>query len=141
MIRKKERLHVFFLLYQFSFHDEADYEELFNDYFLQFTDIKPDDNNLDDFIKGEYFGTLKRKDEIDSLIENFLDKWSLSRILRIDLTILRMSVYEMLYVSEMPIKVSINEAILIAKEYSDDDSAKFINGVLGSIVIAKNIKS
>jgi N utilization substance protein B len=96
---------------------------------------------LDDFIKGEYFGTLKRKDEIDSLIENFLDKWSLSRILRIDLTILRMSVYEMLYVSEMPIKVSINEAILIAKEYSDDDSAKFINGVLGSIVIAKNIKS
>ena len=52
MISKKERLHVFFLLYQFSFHDDADYEELFNDYFLQFTDIKPDDYNLDDFFKG-----------------------------------------------------------------------------------------
>ena len=72
-------------------------------------------------------------EEIDALISKNLDKWSIERIAKTDLAILRTAVAEMLYVESIPVSVSINEADKIAKKYGDDRSYAFINSVLGKI--------
>ena len=72
-------------------------------------------------------------EEIDSLISQNLDNWTLDRIAKTDLAILRTAVAEMLYVDSVPVGVSINEAVNLAKKYGDDRSYAFINSVLGKI--------
>ena len=72
-------------------------------------------------------------EEIDRIISENLDNWTLERIARTDLAILRTAVAEMLYVDSIPVSVSINEAVELAKKYGDDRSYAFINSVLGKI--------
>ena len=72
-------------------------------------------------------------EEIDAKISANLDKWSIDRIAKTDLAILRTAVAEMLYVDSIPVSVSINEAVNLAKKYGDDRSYAFINSVLGKI--------
>jgi N utilization substance protein B len=78
-------------------------------------------------------GTLENKQKIDSLIENNSENWLLSRMGVIDRNILRMAVYEMISGFDIPVKVTINEAIEIAKKFGTEDSSKFVNGVLDQI--------
>ncbi|MBU9788946.1 transcription antitermination factor NusB [Lentilactobacillus sp. IMAU92037] len=76
-------------------------------------------------------GVLEHKSEIDQMIEKYLiSGWSLNRIAKTDLIIIEIALYEMMYVDDLPAKVSINEAIELAKKYSDDRSRKFVNGIL-----------
>lgn len=77
---------------------------------------------------------LKNKIEIDELIKSKVDNWDLSRIALIDRILLRMGICELLYFPDIPPKVSINEAIEIAKEYSTSSSGKFLNGILDAIL-------
>ena len=72
-------------------------------------------------------------EEIDRLISDNLDNWTLERIAKTDLAILRTAVAEMLYVDSIPVRVSINEAVELAKKYGDERSYAFINSVLGKI--------
>jgi N utilization substance protein B len=72
-------------------------------------------------------------EEIDAVISKNLDKWSIERIAKTDLAILRTAVAEMLYVDSIPERVSINEAVNLAKKYGDERSYAFINSVLGKI--------
>lgn len=72
-------------------------------------------------------------EEIDAVISENLDKWTIERIAKTDLAILRTAVAEMLYVDSIPESVSINEAVNLAKKYGDDRSYAFINSVLGKI--------
>lgn len=72
-------------------------------------------------------------EEIDGIISENLDKWSIDRIAKTDLAILRTAVAEMLYVESIPVSVSINEAVNLAKKYGDNRSYAFINSVLGKI--------
>ncbi len=72
-------------------------------------------------------------DEIDKIITDNLDNWTLERIAKTDLAILRTAVAEMLYVESIPVRVSINEAVDLAKKYGDERSYAFINSVLGKI--------
>ena len=72
-------------------------------------------------------------EEIDAKISENLDKWSIDRIAKTDLAILRTAVAEMLYVDSIPVSVSIHEAVNLAKKYGDDRSYAFINSVLGKI--------
>ncbi len=83
-------------------------------------------------------GVMKHQEEMDQLIQQHLKNWKINRLSRLDLTILRLAVYELMYHPEIPEKVVINEALELAKIYSDDTSRKFINGVLSSIVISVN---
>lgn len=83
-------------------------------------------------------GVMKHQEEIDQLIQQHLKNWKIDRLSRLDLTILRLAVYELMYHPEIPEKVVINEALELAKTYSDDTSRKFINGVLSSIVRSVN---
>lgn len=75
----------------------------------------------------------ENKTRIDSKIEEFLKGWKLSRISKVNLSILRLAISEMLYIDDVPKKVAINEALDVAKEYSDEKSVAFINGILDNI--------
>ena len=82
-------------------------------------------------------GVQEHHEEIDKKIEDNLDNWKFERIAKAELAILRTAVAEMLYVESIPVSVSINEAVELAKKYGDERSYKFVNSVLGKV--AKSI--
>lgn len=75
---------------------------------------------------------ITNKQEIDNLLEVSAENWKIERIAKVDLAILRLSIGEIMY-TDIPVSVSINEAVELAKKFGTDDSAKFINGVLGKV--------
>ena len=81
-------------------------------------------------------GVVKARPEIDSIVERFSSNWKISRMSIVDRNIIRIAVYEMLFCSDIPSKVSINEAIDIGKKFGTEESGAFINGILDSIRIA-----
>lgn len=87
-----------------------------------------------DYIKALLEGVEANKNEIDSIIERNLQNWKLDRISKINLTILRVGVYEIVFDENIPKKVALNEAIELGKIYSDEKSVSFINGVLDKVL-------
>ena len=85
------------------------------------------------YIKQLLIGIENNKEEIDNLISNNLHNWKLDRISKVNLSILRLAAYELLYDDEVPKGVAINEALEITRKYSDEKSVSFINGVLDKI--------
>ncbi|MFF2795526.1 MULTISPECIES: transcription antitermination factor NusB [Lysinibacillus] len=75
-------------------------------------------------------GTVEHLEEIDATLEQHLEKWSLARLPKIERTVLRLAVYEILYMPETPKRVVLNEAIELCKTFGDEGSSKFVNGVL-----------
>ncbi len=88
-----------------------------------------DTNYITDVVEG-VFGNLE---QIDKTIELYSKGWKLSRISKVDLSILRLSIYEISYRNDIPFNVSINEAVELAKNYSGEESSSFINGILGKV--------
>lgn len=119
------------LLYQ-STMNEKTAEELMDDYFEDNQDDLIEDTDMD-YLTDVLEGVLNHKDALDLFIEKYLVKWKLSRISKINLSILRLGTYELLYKKDIPQKVSISEAVEIAKKFSDETSGAFINGVLDKI--------
>ncbi|EAF5296306.1 transcription antitermination factor NusB [Listeria monocytogenes] len=91
------------------------------------------EDEQDDYMEKLVEGVMANKAEIDAIIEPNLDNWRMDRLSKVDLSLLRLSVYEIKYLDDVPNKVSLNESIEIAKIYSDEKSSKFINGVLANI--------
>lgn len=94
---------------------------------------------LDDVIDKDYMektcGYLKENNEkINELINKYAKNWTVNRMPKVDIAILRLAICEILFVKEIPSKVSVNEALEISKVYCDDKAPKFINGILGSII-------
>ncbi|AMA72517.1 MULTISPECIES: transcription antitermination factor NusB [Aneurinibacillus] len=87
-----------------------------------------------DFLTDLVEGTIAHQAEIDRKISQYLRGWTIGRLANVDRAILRLAGYEMMYRDDIPIKVTLNEAIELAKRYGTDDSPKFINGVLSSLV-------
>ena len=86
-----------------------------------------------DYVHDVFFGVCDRQEEINGLISKYAAGWTVSRLARTSAAILRLSVYEMMAVSDVPKRVSINEAVELAKKYDDDKAPAYINGVLNSI--------
>lgn len=86
------------------------------------------------YIKGTFKVIRDNLDSIDSTIDNYLEKWTISRIPKVDLAIIRVAVGEIIYIDDIPESVSINEAVNLAKKYGSDNSPKVINGLLGKLV-------
>jgi N utilization substance protein B len=80
-------------------------------------------------------GTIAHLPEIDDKLRTYAREWSLERMANVDRNILRMSLYEMLFLEDIPLSVSINEAVELGKTYSTPDSGRFINGILGKIAV------
>lgn len=93
-----------------------------------------------DFARRLVLGVLNHWEEIDGLIEQTADHWKLSRMAKVDLTILRMATYELVFCPDIPINVSMDEAIEIGKRYGSGNSAAFINGVLDHVAQASGVK-
>ena len=90
-------------------------------------------NDSEAFARLLVAGTIEHVAEIDEFIRNHLDSWEFGRISRVDLAILRISVYPLLYQKDLHPSIVINEAVAISKEFGSDDSYKFINGILDNI--------
>src|SRR6478735_5216887 len=88
----------------------------------------------DQFLESLVLGVVEHQQEIDELLRNHLEKWTLDRVATVDRVILRIAVYEMKYEEEIPTSVTLNEAIELAKTFGDDQSSKFINGVLSKVL-------
>ena len=92
-----------------------------------------EDEDVKKFAHSLVDGTLEMRGDIDEVVGGAAQNWHLSRMALVDRNILRMAVYEMLYVEDIPAKVSINEAIELGKRYSTQQSGSFINGILDRI--------
>lgn len=135
MNRSAIRENAFKLLYSNEIQKEIDKEEI--EIFLEDNNITKEEEIK--YIETSFYGIKENIEEIIKLIEtNLKEKWSIQRISKIDISILKLAIYEIIY-SKVPYKVAINEAIELAKKYGDDSSKSFINGILASIVKQKNI--
>ena len=84
------------------------------------------------FLENLVAGVTDRQEELDAVIGKYAQGWALNRLGKVDLTILRMAVYELMCMPEIPVGATINEAVELAKRYAEDKSSGFINGILGS---------
>ena len=131
MKRSEAREQAFKLLYSLQLIEDKDIEEQLN-LFLEENNIV--DNDAIEYIKDIIVGTNKNNNEIEKIIsENIKSDWDITRISKIDLTLLKLGVYEIVY-SKLPYKVVINEVVELAKKYGDDKSKAFVNGALAGVV-------
>lgn len=135
MSRKLARELTFKVVFSTNFQSEVEdienlIENLVNDNELN-EEVTSEDRK---YIEEISFGVLKNKEELDEQIEKYLKGWTMDRIGKTDLAILRLAVYEILYRDDIPYKVSINEAVELAKLFCDESSPAFINGVLAGVV-------
>ena len=116
------------LLYQMEIQKE-DREEQKRLFFEEYTTTGMDKDYINDVIDGVF----SNKEFIDKLIESHSMGWKLNRISKLDLSILRLSIYEICFREDIPYNVSINEAVELAKKYSSNEAGSFINGILSKI--------
>lgn len=121
------------LLYQVDIrHEELD--SIMGDFLeTQLCDPGEWDPSIKDFAVTLAKGTRDNISIIDETISSYAQNWQLERMAMIDRNIMRMACYELLYVDDIPPKVSINEAVDLAKKYGDTESGKFVNGILDKI--------
>lgn len=136
MSRTKSREAAFKLLYSLQIQTDAKLEEQINLY-IEECSIK--DIETIEYIKNIIYGIDKNNVDIEKIIKSSLDsKWTIERISKINLSILKLAIYEIKY-EQIPFKVEINEAIELAKKYGEDTSSKFINGALAKVVKEMNL--
>ncbi len=133
-------------LYSTDFNKNESLEEMLEDFFetgnesneirLQNALSTNDKSFAEEIIKG----TIEKMQHIDRLIQDNTTGWAKERIAKVDLAILRLALYEIIFRGDIPDSVAINEAIELAKKYSTDESGGFVNGVLGKIIRAENKK-
>ncbi|WMM26915.1 transcription antitermination factor NusB [Tissierella sp. MB52-C2] len=133
MGRKQAREGTMKLLYQMAVNEDFS-DEAMDVYFTEYTFDELEKEYILDAINQ----IKENMDSIDTYIEKHLEGWNINRIAKVDLAVLRIAVYEIIYRKDIPVQVSINEAIEIVKKYSTDESFKFINGVLGGLVRSIN---
>ena len=131
MNRRKSREIAMKLLFETSINKENYKDKLDN--FKEHTDIDLSDVDME-YVARVLKGVEENMELIDNKIEQHLINWKLYRVSKIDLAILRISTYEILYENDIPNKVSVNEGIELAKKYSEERSFQFINGVLGNMI-------
>ena len=127
MQRKQARENAFMLIFESVCKSDETAEEIFT----KATELRGLEH--DDYVKSVFFGSYENKAEIDAAIEKHLTGWKKSRISPVSMAILRLAAYEMLYITDIPAKVSINEAIELAKRFDDEKSYSFVNGVLNAL--------
>ena len=130
MNRSQTRELAFKLLYQIEIQKEINDEDM--QLFFENNNIISEEAKK--YIKDIVNGTSKNSEEILELIRNNLKKdWNLERISKVNLALLKLAIYEIKF-TDVPYKVSINEAVELAKKYGEDKSKNFVNGILASVV-------
>ena len=127
MTRRQLRENIFKMLFRVEFHDEKELPEqliLFED------EVEPISEDEKIYMTNKYKDIYAHIEELDAAINEVSKGWKTSRMGKVDLTLIRLAVYEIRFEEEIPVKVSINEAIELAKKYGTDDSPAFVNGIL-----------
>ena len=136
MTRREFREHTAKLIFIFDFYPEAEWKEQF-DFYADYSEIKEEDR---EGLWQRVMALEEKKTEVDSLIDGASKKWRISRLSKTDLMLLRVAVYEIKFDSEIPDKVSVNEAVELAKIYGGDESPSFVNGVLAKFMAGEESK-
>ena len=132
MNRRTLREQVFKLLFRVEFNTKEEMEEQCR-LFLEHEEIEITEEAAD-YIVGKYTAIHEKLDEVDAMINEKAKGWSTDRMGTVELTIIRLAVYEMKYDETVPEGVAINEAVELAKKFGQDESAGFVNGVLAKFV-------
>lgn len=129
MGRKKARENAFKCVFQLGFENNYNLDNMIKS-------LEEDNEfSLDEkeYINTVFMGVSNNLEKIDEIIFSNLKGWTIERISKVDLAILRLAIYEIKYDKNVPYKVSVNEAVEIAKEYGDDKSQSFVNGLLAKV--------
>lgn len=131
MGRSELREHIFRILFRIEFQSKEEMEEQLALYLEELESAKDTEK---EYIRTKYDAIAEKVEMIDEKINASVTGWKTSRMGKVDLTILRLAVYEIEWDEEVPQGVAINEAVELAKRYGGEESPSFINGVLGKIV-------
>lgn len=131
MTRRQIRENLYKMLFQVEFHDK---ESLRTQIGIYLEDLEMADEKDKRELRDKFNELVENLEDIDAKIEEKANGWTINRIAKSELTILRLGVYELLYVEDVPNKVAINEAVELAKAYGADKASGFINGILASVV-------
>jgi len=134
--RSKAREIALFILYQIDIY-KRDYKEAFQNYLEEY----PQKEEVVNFSLRLIEGVLENLEFLDSVIKKYIENWDIKRLAFIDRNILRLSTYELLFLDDIPPKVSINEAIELAKRFGDINSSSFVNGILDKIFKSESKKA
>lgn len=130
MKRRELRERIFEILFRVEFMSEDDMKEQMDLFFEDLAEAKPADA---DYIKNKYLAIREKMDQIDVMIDEKSTGWKTNRMGKVELTILRLAVYEMFFDEDVPSTVAINEAVELSKKFGGDDTPAFINGVLAKL--------
>lgn len=130
MTRRELREQIFKMLFGVEFHDMSEMPEQ-----MQAYEDTEEVWDVEDgaYIKNKCNDIVEHLDDIDKMINEAAEGWKTSRMGKVELTLLRLAVYELKYDEDVPVGVAINEAVELAKKYGSDDSSAFVNGILGKI--------
>lgn len=131
MGRSELREHIFRILFRIEFQPKEEMEEQLALYLEELESAKDTEK---EYIRRKYTAIAEKVETIDERINASATGWKTSRMGKVDLTILRLAVYEIEWDEEVPQGVAINEAVELAKRYGGEESPSFVNGVLGKIV-------
>ena len=129
MRRSKVREHIFKMLFSIGF-DAADADEQIELYLEQVEEASEEERG---YMRKKVKDIAAHEEEIDAMINEHSTGWKTGRMNKVDLSVLRLAVYEMKWDDEVPVKVAINEAVELAKNFSGDEGPSFVNGVLGKL--------
>lgn len=131
MSRREIREQIFKLLFRTEFYKE---EELPEQRQLFLDELGQEENEDTHYIQQKYEDILSHLTEIDAMVNEVALGWKTSRMGKVDLTLIRLAVYEIKFEEGVPQGVAINEAVELAKNYGTDDSSSFVNGILAKLV-------
>ena len=129
MQRKQARENAFMLIFESICKKDETNEEIFD------KAINVRELEYDDYVKNVFFGSSERINEINEATEKHFKGWKSERISPVSRAIIRLAAYEIMYMSDIPSRVSINEAIELAKKFDDEKSYSFVNGVLNAVAV------
>ena len=131
MKRTEMREHIFRMVFSYEFNSDQEMPQQMQLYFEQL-DQEPKEEDTA-YIRDKALNVILKSEEIDVMLNEHVTGWKTSRMNKVDLSILRLAVYEMKYDEDVPVGVAINEAVELAKKYSGDEGPAFINGVLARL--------
>lgn len=131
MSRRELREHIFRMLFRVEFHPVDELEEQLEQFLEESEPISKEDET---YIQNKYLQIKEKLVEVDELINISTKGWKTNRMAKVDLTIIRLAVYEMKYDEDVPTGVAINEAVELARKFGTDESPAFVNGVLAKII-------
>lgn len=130
MTRRKIREHIFLMLFRKEFYNTDELNEQMKLYLDEMEEVSSEENS---YLEERFQIILSKLNEVDEILSEISSGWKLDRLGKVELTILRLGIFEMRFDDDIPVKVAINEAVELSKKFGGDDTPGFVNGVLAKI--------